>query len=155
MLTSSLPTYADSTSLIVPLFTIAPSSSKIPVEHRFRSAVALWLTNSTVRPPLDYVFHFIDATSLKFGIADCKNLINEQNIRVEIGGNRKRQPDIHSAGIVLHWSIDEFLDFGEADDLVKFAIDFRPGHTEDRAVKIDVFSARSVHRGIPSQPQAG
>ena len=120
----SLPTYSDRTSPIVPLFTIAPSSSNNPDEHRLRSAVGLWLTNNTVRPALRYVSHFIDATSLKFGVADRKYFVDEQNILVKVCGNSKRQSNVHSTGVMFHWSIDELLDFGKADDLIELATNF-------------------------------
>ena len=69
-----------------------------------------------------YVFHFIDATSLKFGVAYGEHFIDEQNILIKIGGNGESQPNIHSAGVTLHRSIDELLDFGKADNIVELAI---------------------------------
>ena len=71
-----------------------------------------------------YVSHFIDATSLKFSVADRKHFIDEQNILVEICGNGESQSNVHSARVMLHRSVDELLDFGKADDVVELAANF-------------------------------
>src|SRR5260370_11687664 len=53
----------------------------------------------------------------------------------------KCQEQIHTARVALYWRVDESLDFGESDHLVKTPRDLRPLHAEDRAVQIDVLSA--------------
>ena len=90
-------------------------------------------------PQSGNVFHLAQTLFLKLDISDCQNLVHQKNVWLEMGGHSESQPDIHSTGIVLHRSVEKFLHFGEVDDLIKFAIDFRPGHTEDGAVKIDIF----------------
>src|SRR5262245_66486899 len=52
----------------------------------------------------------------------------------------EREPNSHSTRVLLHRSFEKVPDFGEANDIIEFAIDFRPGHTEDGAVKIDIFA---------------
>ena len=67
------------------------------------------------------VSQFAHAPFLKRDIADRKHFIDEQNILVEIGGNGESQSNVHAAGVMLHRSVDELLDFGEADDIVELA----------------------------------
>ena len=68
-----------------------------------------------------YVFHLIDATSLKFGVPNRKYFVNKQNILVEVGGNSERQSDVHSTGVVLHRSVNKLLDLGKPDDFIELA----------------------------------
>src|ERR1700730_16022745 len=53
----------------------------------------------------------------------------------------KSEANIHPTAIVFHRRIEEFLDFRKGDDLVEFAADLAPAHTEDRTVEKDVFAA--------------
>src|SRR6266403_285085 len=56
-------------------------------------------------------------------------------------GDRKSQPNIHAAGIVLHRCIDELLDFSESYDFIKLTNDFCPSHPQNGAIQVDVFPA--------------
>ena len=55
-------------------------------------------------------------------------------------GNRKRQADVHSAGISFHRSIEKFFHAGEIDDRIELNLDFLSGHAEDGAVQKDVLA---------------
>lgn len=48
------------------------------------------------------------------------------------------QADIHAAGVVLDWRIDELLDLGEGYDLIELALDLRFLHREDGAVQAHI-----------------
>src|SRR5262249_10118033 len=54
-------------------------------------------------------------------------------------GHGESKPHVHSAGIMLHRSIEKFFYFSKADNFFKFAINLRSSHPEDRAIKIDIF----------------
>jgi hypothetical protein len=58
--------------------------------------------------------------------------------------------DIHAAAVTLYWSVEEFLDFREGDDLVKFVFYLQAAHAEDRAVQKDVFPVCEF--GVKSGP---
>ena len=58
-----------------------------------------------------------------------------------MGRDGEGEAHIHAAGIALDGRVEEFFGFGEGDDLVELAVDFRLVHAEDRAVEIDVFAA--------------
>src|SRR5262252_2108657 len=95
-------------------------------------------------PGTRQVLHFFDAAPLKFSITDREHLVNKQNVLVEISGNGKSQPNIHSTGVMLYRCVDELLNSGKADDIVELVIDLGAGHAQDCAVEIDVFSAREL-----------
>jgi hypothetical protein len=54
------------------------------------------------------------------------------------------EPHIHARGIALDWRVEEFLNFGEGDDLVEFPADFVATHTEYRAVQVDILAASEL-----------
>ena len=101
----------------------------------------LWLTNRTVRPCLGDVAHLAEALLLEGDVADRQHLVDEQDLRLEVGGDGEGQADVHAAGVVLDGRVEELLDFGEGDDLVELAVDLGALHAEDRAVEIDVLAA--------------
>ena len=59
-----------------------------------------------------------------------------------MGSHGKAQPHIHAAGIVLHWSVEKFLQFGKRDDFVELGNDLGLSHAENRAVEKNVFASR-------------
>src|ERR1017187_42116 len=87
------------------------------------------------------VVHLAEAFFLKCRIADGEDLVNKENIGFEVRRDGEGQADVHTTGIMLYWRIDELVDLREIDDLVKLAVDFRLGHTQDRAAQIDVLAS--------------
>lgn len=87
------------------------------------------------------ITNLAEAFFLKRNVANGENLINQQNFGFQMSGDCEGQPRVHSARIMFNRSIDKFLDFGEGDNLVKFARDLRPSHAEDRAAQKNVFTS--------------
>src|SRR5579859_5634394 len=87
------------------------------------------------------LIHLAETFFLEFDVADGENLVDNQDFRFEVGCNGEGEAYIHARGIAFDRSVDELLNLGEGDDLVEFLADFRPTHTEDRAVEINVFAA--------------
>ena len=111
----------------------------MPRVQSFNIASMLWLTNSTVRPSdLGDIVHFSKALFLKFGIADSQHFVDNQNLRLEVRGHRKRKPNVHSRRIVLHRRVEKFFDLGKGDDFIELLADFPLRHAEDGAVEEDV-----------------
>ena len=65
------------------------------------------------------VAHFAEAALLKAGITHSEDFIDQEDFRLEERRHRKRESQVHAAGIPLHRSIDEALDFGEGHDLIE------------------------------------
>ena len=82
----------------------------------------LWETKSTVRPGAAEVLHPAEALLLELGVADGEHLVDEQDLRLEVRGDREREPHVHPARVALHGRVDELLDLGELDDLVELAL---------------------------------
>src|SRR5687768_17149064 len=86
------------------------------------------------------ITHLTETLALEARVPDGEDFVDQQNLRLQMRGDGKRQPEIHPAGVVLYLCVDELLDFGEIDDLVKLGVDLAPAHAEDRAVQVDVLA---------------
>src|ERR1700722_10305522 len=118
----------DSLSLLKNQSTIAQQANR-----------SLIVTNEENRPRLPG--HFLDLSqtlSLKSRIANCQNLIHEQNLGVQMGRHSKCQPNIHAAGVMLDRSVQEFLYFGESNDCIKFPTDLCAAHAKNGTIEKDV-----------------
>ena len=87
------------------------------------------------------VVHLAQALLLERGVADGEHLVDEQDLRLEVRGDREGQAHVHAARVVLDRRVEELLDLGERDDLVELALDLGPPHAEDGAVQVDVLAA--------------
>src|ERR1051325_4879442 len=87
------------------------------------------------------VTHFAETLSLKAHVTDGEHFIDHQNLGFEKRSHRKRQPHVHAARIAFYRRVQEFVDFGERDDLVKFSFDLATSHAQNCAIQVDVFTA--------------
>ena len=90
------------------------------------------------------VLHPAEALVPEMQVPDRQHFVDDQNLRLEVRGDGKRQPHVHPARIGLHWRMDELLELGEGDDGVELADDLRAKHAEDRPVEEDVLPARQI-----------
>src|SRR5512147_787945 len=84
--------------------------------------------------------HFSQALLLKSRIADCQNLVDNQNLRLEMGRYSKSQAHIHTGRIPLYRRIQELGDLCEIHNLIELPLDFRSLHPKDCAVQINVLT---------------
>ena len=66
--------------------------------------------------------HLAEALLLERDVADRQHLVDDQDLRLEVRGDRERQPHVHAARVALDRRVDELLDPGEVDDLVELAV---------------------------------
>ena len=92
-------------------------------------------------PRVAELLHTSETAPLKFSVADGEHLVDEQDLRLEVGRHGEGEADVHAARIALHRRVDEPLDAGELDDLVEAPLDLAALHAEDRAVQVDVLTA--------------
>ena len=95
-------------------------------------------------PVLGDLLHLAEALALEVGVADREHLVDEQDLRLEVRGDREREPHVHAARVALDGRVDEALDPRELDDLVELRLDLAPAHAENRAVEEDVLAAREL-----------
>ena len=97
------------------------------------------VTHEDDRPPFAcHIVHLAKAALLEGRIANGEYFIDQQDFRLQVCRNRKRQPQVHATGIVLHRRVDERARFGEPHDRVEPRLDFGTRHSENRPVQEDV-----------------
>ena len=73
-------------------------------------------TKRIVFPALRKSLDPLKALFLKSGVADAENLIDDQDVGIDFGSDRKGEAHVHSGGVLLHWGIYKVAQFGELDD---------------------------------------
>ena len=63
--------------------------------------------------------HLAEALLLEVGVADRQHLVDDQDLRLQVRGDREGQPNVHAAAVALDRRVEEALDLGERDDLVE------------------------------------
>ncbi len=79
-------------------------------------------------------FKLVIALCLEKDIAHGERLIDNQDFRIDVDGDRKSQPHEHTAGICLDRLVHIGTDVREREDVVHFRFDFRLGKANHRAV---------------------
>src|SRR6266536_1108719 len=74
-------------------------------------------------------------------VADGQDLVDEQHVRIAVGGDREPEPNGHAGRVRLDRRVQKLLEFREPDDLVEATRDFLPGETEQESVDLDVLAA--------------
>jgi hypothetical protein len=72
----------------------------------------------------------VDALALEPLVSDGQHLVDHQDVRVDVDGDGKAEPDIHARGVELHGAIDELVEFGEVDDGIEHLVDLPLGHAQ-------------------------
>src|SRR5882672_6330701 len=67
--------------------------------------------------------------------------------------DRKPQTQVHAAGISLSRRIEKPRHLGEGHNLVELTRDLIAIHSQDRAVQVNVFTARQIRMKTCSHPQ--
>ena len=92
-------------------------------------------------PMVRHFLHFPQALLLKAAVSHRQDFVDDQNIRLEVGGHGESQPHIHARGEAFDRGVQEHFRFGKADDFVEFALDLDLGHAEDGPVQENVLAA--------------
>ena len=67
--------------------------------------------------------------------------VDEEDLRIEVRGDREPEADVHTGGVPFHRCVDEVANAGELDDLRELRDDFRAAHAQNRAVEEGVLPA--------------
>ena len=70
-----------------------------------------------------------------------EHLVDEEDVGVDVHGDREPEPHVHARRVVPHLHVDELLELGERHDLVEDARRVLLRQTEDRRVHEDVLAA--------------
>ena len=100
------------------------------------------VTHEQHRPTFSrHVAHPTQTLLLEGGVTHRQHFIHQQDLRLQVRGDRERQPQVHAAGVAFDRCIDESLDTCERDHLVEAPRDLGVLHAQDRAVEVDVLAS--------------
>jgi len=109
--------------------------------------------------PGDELVDHPGAFELESRVPDGERLIDDQDVRVDVGGHRKSQPQHHAAGVRLDRLLHEIADLRKRGDGLEASGDLPPAEPEHGAVEEDVLppgkigveaGAQFQQRGHPS-----
>src|SRR5579884_4359385 len=106
-------------------------------------------------PAFAQVLHEAKALLLKDCIANSQYFIDDQDVGIQVGSNRKPESQAHSGRIAFDGSIDEPFDAGKLDNFIEFFIDFLLFHAQDRSIQVNIFSSRTLLMDTSANLQQG
>jgi hypothetical protein len=86
----------------------------------------------------------VDALPLERLVPDREDLVQQEDVRLHVHGNRKTEPHQHPGRVGAHGEVDEPIELRERDDLVEEPVDLAPLQPVDRTAQVDVLTAREV-----------
>src|SRR5579875_37302 len=95
------------------------------------------------------------AAPLESLVADGQDLVDDQDVRVEVHGDREAQPSVHPRGVGPHRVVDEALKLAELDDLVDDVVDVAAGQPQQGAVQVDVLATGVLGMEAGAQLEQG
>ena len=77
-------------------------------------------------------------------VANRQDLIDNQDVRIDVNGDREAQPHIHPGRVGFHRGINEGFEFREPDDFVETFGDLPLAESKHDAVDEDVLATRNL-----------
>ena len=91
------------------------------------------------------LLHFPVTFCLEKYVSDGQGLIYDQDLRLHVNVECKRQADEHTAGVGLYRLIDKIADIRKIQNILQLFIHLFPGIPHHGAVHIDIFNSGVVH----------
>src|SRR5215831_17680296 len=85
-----------------------------------------------------HIPHLAEALLLEGRVPYREDLVENKNLRLEVGGDGEGQTYIHAARVPFDRCIHERLDPRKLNDLVQLPVDFGLFHAQDGAVQVNV-----------------
>ena len=87
------------------------------------------------------LFEFLHAPAGEDRVADGQRFIDDQDFGIDVNRGGKCQANVHAAGVLFDWPIDELADFRERLDARKHLVQFLARQSQDLAIEIHIFAA--------------
>ncbi len=102
-------------------------------------------------PARDEALHALVALALELLVADREGLVHEQDVGVDVGGDRERQPRGHPGREGPDGRVDELLQLRPGDDAVEAPPGLGPREAEEGALEHDVLASRQL--AVEAEPE--
>src|SRR5215213_202698 len=86
--------------------------------------------------------HMLEAFALEVDVADGEDLVDQQEIGLEMSGERVSETGLHSRAVGLKGRVDRRVQPGEGHDLVQQRAGGRGGNPRERGSEQDVLPTR-------------
>ena len=108
-------------------------SSRIARSQSWAIVCMLCETKITVRPDCAELLHPAEAAPLELGVADGEHLVDEQDLGLEVRGDREREAHVHAARVALDRRVEEPARRPENSTISSnLPLDLASLHPEDR-----------------------
>ena len=100
------------------------------------------------------LFHGVDAVERlagKLAIAHGQGFVYDQDVRIDAGGQRKRQPHEHAAGVGFDGLVNEMPDAREINDIAQAVLELCTADAQQWPIEQQVLPARKI--GVETCPQ--
>uniref|UniRef100_E6QEM5 Uncharacterized protein n=1 Tax=mine drainage metagenome TaxID=410659 RepID=E6QEM5_9ZZZZ len=77
-------------------------------------------------------------------VAHGEDLVGQEDVGLQVDGHGEAQTHLHARGIILEWSVDEVLEFGELNDVLDALLGVAVAETVEAGVEEDVFIAAEL-----------
>ena len=83
----------------------------------------------------------VDALLLKVAVADRQRLVDDEDVGIDVDGDRERQPHVHAGRVRLHRPVEERAELGELQDRRQPLLHLGGREPEDGGVERGVVAA--------------
>src|SRR5439155_20167225 len=94
------------------------------------------------RALLTEAVHAVDALLLELDVTNRQHLVDEEDVRLHVGGDREAEPRHHPRRVRSQRRVDELYEAGERHDIAEASRHVPTGMAEHRAIQEDVFAPR-------------
>ena len=115
---------------------LAKVMQDVEVFEREIKAAGAWVFNAALHPPITATL--VRVKNGEALVTDGQHLVDDEDVGIDVHGDREGQSDVHAAGVKLHLGFDEVLDLTEVDHVVEDALHHFLGETKHRAVEKNV-----------------
>jgi len=85
-----------------------------------------------------------EALLLERAITDGEHFVDQQDVGIEVCGDREAEPDVHARRVPLHRHVDKRCNARKLDDLFELGRDLAAPHAQNRAAQVNVLAAREL-----------
>ena len=88
--------------------------------------------------------HLLERLALEARVADRQRLVDQQDVRVHVHGDREPEPPVHARRVRVHRHVHEVLELGELHDLVVLLLEVIARDAGGQAAEDHVLAAAEV-----------
>src|SRR5229473_2710702 len=93
---------------------------------------------------VDDFVHLRKALLLELRVTHGQHFIDNEDLGIQVRGDRECQPHIHAARVMFDGSFEKLLSPREIYDFIELRVDLAPAHAQDGSVQINILTSGEV-----------